>query len=80
MKHIDKEVVRFNLEYQDGYVYVEGLVDRVVEEDRTYYKYDQQNFTVNFETEDTFDQWELPFTPIPIYEIVMEVLDKECER
>ena len=77
MKHIDTEVVRFNLEYQDGYVYVEGLIDKVVEGDRTYYKYDQQNFVVNLETEDTFDQWELPFAPIPIYEIVTEALDKK---
>lgn len=77
MQHIDTEVVRFNLEYQDGYLYVEGLIYRIVEETGTFYEYDEKNFIVNFETEDTFDQWELPSAPIPIYEIVTEMLDKK---
>jgi hypothetical protein len=76
MEYTDTESIAFDREYQDGYIYVEGLLYRVVEETGSSYEYDQQNFIVNFESEDTFDQWELQYAPTPIYELVTGMLDK----
>lgn len=77
MEYVDTESISFDAEYQDGYIYVEGLLYRIVEEAGAHYEYDQQNFIVNFETEDSFDQWELAYAPTPIYELVTEMLDKK---
>ena len=75
MEYTDTESVSFDMEYQDGYLYCEGIVYRVVSESGTHYEYDQQNFVVNFETEETFDQWELPYAPTPVHELITEKLD-----
>jgi hypothetical protein len=77
MEYTDTEGINFDIEYQDGYLYVEGLLYRIVEETGSWYEYDVQNFIVNLETEDTFDQWELAYAPTPIYELVTEMLDKK---
>jgi len=77
MEYTDTESINFDTEYQDGYLYVEGLLYRIVEETGSWYEYDAMNFIVNFETEDTFDQWELCYAPTPIYELVTGMLDKK---
>ena len=77
MEYVDTESINFDMEYQDGFIYVQGLLYRIVEETGTHYEYDQQNFIVTFETLDSHDEWELSYAPTPVYELVTEMLDKK---
>ena len=42
MEYVDTESISFDAEYQDGYIYVEGLLYRIVEETGAHYEYYSQ--------------------------------------